>query len=146
MKVVLLQDVAKIGRRHEGVDVPTGYAQNMLIPKQMAAPATPDNLKKVSAHSQAAASQQASVEAAFTTACQSLKDTSVTVIAEANEQEHLFKAIHESDIVLAAADRGITFEGSSIKIAEPIKSLGNHVVTLVCQAKQCDFTVSVIKK
>ena len=39
MKVILLQDVAKIGRRSEVVEVPDGYAQNKLIPKGMAQPA-----------------------------------------------------------------------------------------------------------
>ena len=49
MKVILLQDVAKIGKRFETVDVPDGYALNMLIPKRMAEPATPENLKRVDA-------------------------------------------------------------------------------------------------
>jgi peptidylprolyl isomerase len=47
MKVILLQDVAKIGKRFEVANVPDGYALNQLIPKRMAEPATPANMKKI---------------------------------------------------------------------------------------------------
>ena len=47
MKVILLKDVAKIGRRHEVAEVPDGYALNMLIPKGLAKAGTPENIKKL---------------------------------------------------------------------------------------------------
>ena len=46
MKVILLRDVARLGRKGTVADVPTGYAMNQLIPSKSAAPATPENLKK----------------------------------------------------------------------------------------------------
>ncbi len=146
MKVVLLQDVAKIGRRHQVVDVPAGYAQNLLIPKRMAVPATPDNLKKIAVNTEAAVSAKASVQAAFTAAAATLMKSPVIVTADANDQSHLFKAIHEADIVLAAAEQGITFVGSRVIIVEPIKALGDHTVTLTAGTEQCQFVVRVIKK
>ena len=47
MKVILLRDVAKIGRRFEIVEVPDGYALNKLIPKKDAEAATPANVKRI---------------------------------------------------------------------------------------------------
>ena len=47
MKVILLKDVAKIGRRFEIKEVPDGYALNKLIPKNMAQFATPENIKRI---------------------------------------------------------------------------------------------------
>ena len=47
MKVILLRDVAKIGKRYEIVEVPDGFALNKLIPKKDAEAATPVNVKRV---------------------------------------------------------------------------------------------------
>ena len=47
MKVILLQDVAKIGKRSDLVEVPDGYAMNQLIPKRMAETATAQNKKRI---------------------------------------------------------------------------------------------------
>ncbi len=47
MKVILLRDVAKIGKRYEVANVPDGFALNKLIPQGDAQAATPDNVKRV---------------------------------------------------------------------------------------------------
>ena len=47
MKVILLQDVRKIGRKHEVKDVSDGYARNFLFPAKLAEPASPGALKKL---------------------------------------------------------------------------------------------------
>ena len=46
MKVILLRDVAKIGKRFEVKEVPTGHALNFLIPKKLAEPATTEALRR----------------------------------------------------------------------------------------------------
>ena len=47
MKVILLQDIARVGRKNEVKDVPDGHAQNFLIPRRLAEPANAGNLKKL---------------------------------------------------------------------------------------------------
>jgi large subunit ribosomal protein L9 len=47
MKVILMTDVAKLGRRGELKDVATGYARNFLLPKRLALPATSGNLQNL---------------------------------------------------------------------------------------------------
>jgi large subunit ribosomal protein L9 len=146
MKVILVRDVAKIGRRNQIVEVPDGYAQNQLIPKKWALPATPQNLKRVEAlHAGVAASKDAK-EGAFLAAVEKLKSSAVSISADANEQGHLFKAVHEKDIVEAAKVAGIQLDVTAIKIPAVIKSVGDHEVTLVHGSHVVPYTITIVKK
>ena len=68
MKVILLQDVAKIGRRFEIVEVPNGLAQNKLIPQKLATEATDGNVKRVMARNEKLQAQSAADEEGFANA------------------------------------------------------------------------------
>lgn len=146
MKVILLQDVAKIGRRFNVVSVPDGYATNQLIPKKLAVPATPENLKRTLHHNATVAASKEAGETRFAAAVVALADVPITVPAEANEQNHLFQAVHQTDIVAAAVAAGVDIDVQMVKIETPIKSLGKHNVTLIGNKKNHVFSVEVIKK
>jgi len=146
MKVILLQDVAKIGKRFSIVEIPDGYALNQLIPKKMAEPATPINLKKIKQkHALTAASKEAGRNR-FEAAKAQLTATPITVTMEANEQGHLFKAVREADIAEAAIANGISVDKTMFKISIPIKELGEHTVELLSDGSSATIPVVVIKK
>ena len=146
MKVILVRDVAKIGRRNQIVEVPDGYAQNKLIPQKWALPATPQNLKRVQAlHAGVAASKDAKEEH-FLASVEKLKQTTLTITADANEQGHLFKAVHEKDIAEAAKVSGVSLDVAAIKIPTLIKSVGAHGVELVHGAHVIPYTITITKK
>lgn len=146
MKVILLQDVAKIGRRFSVVEVPDGYAINQLIPKKMAEPATAVNLKKIEKRQADTTASKEANEARFDAAVAALTAEALLVAAEANEQEHLFQAVHEADVVTAAKEKGIDIDAAMLKIAAPIKSLGTHEIELVIGSKKKTITIEVVKK
>jgi large subunit ribosomal protein L9 len=131
MKVILLRDVAKIGRRNQIVEVPDGYAQNQLIPKKWAQPATPANLKKITNLQETTKAHNDAEQTRFEAAVKSIQMQSLQIVGQANEQGHLFKAIHESDIVTAALARGIALDKRYIEIPNQIKSVGTHAI--VCR-------------
>ena len=146
MKVILLRDVAKIGRRSEIIEISDGYALNQLIPKKWAEAATPANIKKI-LMAKASASQNdqqqgdqflAAVEAILTTPLQ-------IVAAQANEQGHLFKAVHEADIIAVAKERGILILPNQLELPTPIKSLGKHEIRLKRSGVVKDCIIEVIK-
>jgi large subunit ribosomal protein L9 len=146
MKVILVRDVAKIGRRNQIVEVPDGYAQNQLIPKKWALPATPQNLKRIEAlHAGVAASKDAKEEQ-FLASVKKLESNPVTITADANEQGHLFKAIHEKDIVEAAKGVGVQLEVATVKIPTLIKSVGEHTIHLVHGTHAVPYTITIAKK
>lgn len=147
MKVILLQDVAKIGRRFEVVSVPDGYAQNKLIPQRLAEPATPANLKRVAARNQKQAADTAETTAAFTAAATALKGKIVSITAEANDDGTLFQALKPA-AVTAAIQRSLSLAVPEawVHIAPPIKSVGEHTVLLSHGELQAECQVEVIKK
>ena len=146
MKVILLQDVAKIGKRSEVVEVPDGYALNQLIPKRMAEPATAANQKRIEKMQADSAAAAASSAEQFTAAAEKLAATTLQIAAEVNEQGHTFQAVHEADIVEAAAAAGIGITAEMVAIATPIKAVGEHTVSLVQGDQTKPFTIEVIKK
>ncbi len=146
MKVILLQDVAKIGKRSSVVSVPDGYAINQLIPKKMAEPATPANLKRNQQQAAIAAATKEADGARYAAAIQALTGKDIVVQAEANEQGHLFQAIHESAIASSATSVGIDIDTRMITVPSSIKSLGKHEVHLVEGQNRHAFMIDVIKK
>ncbi len=132
MKVILLKDIAKIGKRGEVKDVPEGYAINVLIKKEMAVMATQAELMK---WKQKADSQNYKKELATNTFVQLLDKIRHEKIVisgkKADQKGQLFAAIHENDIVDAIfAVTKLSVDPKQIVIADYIKTLGKHTVEI----------------
>lgn len=145
MKVILQQDVAKLGRRFEVVDVKTGYGLNSLIPQGKAKPATPENLKAVEAQKARSAADSEANAAAFADVVKMLEGKVIDVTVEANEDGKLYQALKAEEIVAAiTADLEVVVPVSQIVIKEPIKQTGEHTVELASGADSSTFTINVI--
>ncbi len=130
MKIILLQDVAKIGRRYEIVEVPDGYAMNQLIPKKMAEAATAANVKRVEKMSKDKEDSVVADSEAFAAAVATINATPVTITLEANEQGHLFKAVSAEDVMIAARGVGAVITEEMVSFDSPIKEVGQHEIAL----------------
>ena len=146
MKVILLQDVAKLGKRFDVVEAPHGYAMNKLIPQKMAEPATPENRKRVEARKAKLQNERTEADAAFSAALETLTGKTVSVKAEANEQGHLFKAVNEADIAAACKEEGAELQEGQILITSPIKEVGEHTVELRSGEERGELTINVEAK
>mgnify|MGYP001807309487 CR=1 FL=1 len=127
MKVVLLQDVKKLGKKGEIMEVAEGYARNFLMPQKLVAQATKDTLNQLQQQKSAAADRQKrQLEEAKLLAAQ-LGAIDVKVVAKAGEGGRLFGAITTKDIADAAkAQHGVELdrrkmELSLIHISEPTR-------------------------
>lgn len=146
MKVILLKDVAKIGRRFEVCEVPDGYAMNLLIPKGMAETASKENIKKVQARAAKLGDEAAAGSEALQAAITASKAEAIELLVEANEQDHLFEAVKAEAIVAAAAARELVVAADQITMAEPIKTVGEHVVKVAAADTAGEIKISVVKK
>ncbi|MCA9361107.1 50S ribosomal protein L9 [Candidatus Kaiserbacteria bacterium] len=136
MRVILLKDVAKIGRRFEITEVPDGYALNKLIPQKMAEPATPNNLKKVKSMQAKQDSLKATDDANFDKVVEALFDKTITISAKANSEGGLFQAIKPSDIADKLSDvAGVGVLADLVQISDPIKHVGEWSITLALGEK-----------
>ncbi len=145
MKVVLTQDVAKIGRRFEIVNVPDGYALNKLIPQKQALPATAINVKRVETMKKRHAEDAAGESKAVVDAIEKLKDKIVAVKVEANAEGKMFQALKVAVIIAAvAAETEVTLKPTWIDLPTPIKTTGEHTVFVSFGDTQGEFTINVI--
>lgn len=131
MKVILLKDVAKVGRIHEVKDVADGYALNSLIPRGLAKLATAAELKK---HQTARADHQqrtAQEEEHHTKVLHSLNGHSVEFSVKTDKAGHLYKKIdHKSAAGILAQKLDIPVHADWVQLDEVIKSVGEHSVRI----------------
>ncbi|MBM6839115.1 50S ribosomal protein L9 [Clostridium saudiense] len=130
MKVILLQDVKKLGKKGDVIEASDGYARNYLFPRKLAEEATANALHVVNAKKENERRKKlAELEAAQKLAAE-LKGKEVTVNAKAGENGRLFGAITNKDI---AEVINTTFKLSIDKkkvVMETIKIAGTYDVEI----------------
>jgi large subunit ribosomal protein L9 len=130
MKIILLDDVVKVGRRGEVRDVSDGYARNYLIPKKLALSATAGNLKNLD-HIKA---QQDAKAGRIKGDAEALRARIEALVYEekrqASEEGKLFGSVTSQDIVDFLAGQGVKVERRRVVLDEPIKALGETSVTV----------------
>lgn len=147
MKVILLQDVAKIGRRFDVVTVPDGYGLNKLIPQGMAKPATPENLKAIAAQTATNDAAKADADKAFAEMLEKLDGVALEVLVQANEEGRMFEALKTEAVATEVQEKtGTAVRPDQIHIKSPIKEVGEHTVIFISGDTQQEVTVSVMAK
>jgi len=131
MKVVLMQDVPKLGTKFQVVEVSDGYARNYLIPRGLAQPATPALLKEVEKRRQwERQKEQREVERAQALA-QKLSNLIVEISVPAGEGGRLYHSVSAQEIVQRLKEQhGIELDRDQILLDEPLRSLGVHSVSV----------------
>lgn len=144
MKVILLQDVAKIGHRYDIVEVPHGHALNKLIPQGLAQEATKQNVQSVKARAERAAAERAATGEAFAAALEKANDVNISITTDANEKGHLFEALKSEKIAESLQAEGLAFTASQIHVAAPIKEIGTHTIMLKEGEHEGEIKIEVV--
>lgn len=105
MKVILLSDVYKQGVAGEVVEVADGYARNYLIPKKLAAKATPSELAKVEELRQTAAARKAELEGRLNELARQIDGVELVFGRRAANTGKLFGSVTTSDIADALREK-----------------------------------------
>ena len=146
MKVILLDDVAKVGRRGEVRDVSDGYARNFLIPKKLALSASAGNMKNLE-HIKVQANAKADrVKSDAEALRQRIESISLEERRQASEEGKLFGSVTSQDIVDFLDKHGVKVERRRVHLDEPIKTLGETSVPIrLHQDVTAQFKVSVAR-
>jgi len=143
MKIILLQDVAKVGRKHEVKDVNDGFARNFLLGQGRALPATPANLAKIEQITKTKIEQNTRTANSVQQLYEILKDNPLVIKVKANEVGHLFASLHEKEIEAEIKKQfGLDVPLNLIKLDQPIKQTGESKIAL----KLGDLTKEVLIK
>ncbi len=130
MKIILLDDVPKVGRRGEVREVSDGYARNYLIPRKLALSATAGNLQNL----QHIKRQQEAKASRVKADAEALRARIESLVCEerrqASEEGKLFGSVTAQDIVEFLAASGVSVERRRVQLEEPIKALGETTVPI----------------
>jgi large subunit ribosomal protein L9 len=131
MKIVLRQDVPKVGEAGSVQTVSNGYARNYLIPQGMAVVATDGELK-VAAHNLAVKERKiVRQEELLRSLSDKINGQRLTFTARAGEQGRLYGSITASDVATAlAAQISEEIDRRRVVLDEPLRSIGEHTVTV----------------
>jgi large subunit ribosomal protein L9 len=123
------QDVEKIGRRGDIVDVSRGYVRNFLVPRGLAEMATPTRLEEVHREMAEAEERDRRMAERAGEVAETLNKSVITIEARTGEDERLFGSVTAANIADAIdRARGVRVDRRRIKLEEPIRSLGTHQV------------------
>ena len=125
VSLILLDDVENLGLAGDEVKVAPGYARNYLIPKKLAAKATPGILRLIeSRKAQIAARRAAELENAKALAAK-LAEVEISIAMQATEDDQLFGSVTPRMVADELAAQGIEIAHTRIAIDPPIKTLGS---------------------
>jgi large subunit ribosomal protein L9 len=130
IEVILREDIKTLGKAGEMVRVKPGYARNYLLPHGLAYEATEGNKKRIAAETRARGVRNAAEKTEAEKAAARLSAVSLTIPGKAGEEGKLFGSVTAQDVADALASQGHTVDRRRIELEHPIKSLGDHVVTV----------------
>lgn len=128
MKVILMDDIAKLGALGAQVEVSDGYARNYLLPKKLALPAVPQNLKLAEAEGKNKVLRASKLKSEAEELAQRLEKISCTITKQAGENDRLFGSVTAMDIAESLTAENVILDKKYIQLETPLKALGIYTV------------------
>jgi len=130
-QAILLEDIEDLGQRGDPIDVSPGYLRNYLVPRKLAAPATPGALEE--AQRRRVAAEKAVHERAEheRRAASLLSKTVLTIHQRAGDDGKLFGSVGAKEIADAIRDaRDLRIDRRKVRLEQPIREIGTHMVEI----------------
>ena len=135
MKVLLCEDVEKLGYYGDVVNVRVGYARNFLLPQRLAIVPTESKIKAMAEEKARRNEHRKVVIENFKKAAEAVNGAEVVLAARANEQGHLFGSISEKEIAANLRQQGFEVADKFVQLDEHIKEVGEHTIKLKFSAE-----------
>lgn len=128
MRVILREDVEKLGKVGEVVSVADGYARNFLIPRNLATTATKGGLQAIEHITREKALRDQKKRRELERLKTTIEKLSLMTEKEVGEEEKLFGSVTSAEIALLLKEQGVEVDRRKIELEEPIKALGIYEV------------------
>jgi large subunit ribosomal protein L9 len=146
LKVILLSDIKDQGKMGDVINVKEGYARNYLIPRKMVKEATPGNMKTLDGILKKRVAAEAKVLAEANELAEKISALSITITAQAGEEDKLFGSVSSEMISEALSAEGLSIDKRDIDTGEQIKKLGDYNISVKVHPNvKATLKVSVIK-
>ena len=130
MKIILREDVNRLGHRGDIVTVKDGYARNYLIPQKLAFLATPSNLKMFEEEKKQLGVRENKAHRMADHMAKKLKSVSITATVAVGEEDRIFGSVTAQTISNLLKEKGYDVDKKKILLEEPIKALGVYTIPL----------------
>jgi large subunit ribosomal protein L9 len=130
MKVILKEDIKKLGKIGQIVDVADGYARNYLVPKGLAIEASTKNIRSLEHEKKIIQERAKKHKDSAQDLASRISAMILTIRAKAGEEEKLFGSVTTMDIAEALLNEGVEIDKKKISLEEPIKRLGSYAVQI----------------
>ena len=144
MKIILNQDVSKVGKKYEVKNVADEHALNFLIPRGLAVAATVGALKKLEIARTMVAVEKKVQEDLLLKNLKSLDGAKIEIAEKANDKGHLFAGLHKEQIIPEIKKQtGFDVLPEFLILEKPIKEIGEQTIEIKVQDKTVKFVVVV---
>ena|SRR5579871_5780799 len=130
MEVILRETIDKLGRAGQTVKVAEGYARNYLLPRKLAYPATPGNLKVIEFERQSLLRKEAKQQEDADKLKAMLEAVDLMIRRKVGEQNALYGSVTNSDVAEALEQKGFQIEKRKIHMEDHIKTLGEYSIPI----------------
>ena len=128
MRVLLKQDVSKIGKKGELLEVKEGYARNFLIPNGLAVEASGGALKQIEEEKKSQDRKKAKEKEEARALADRIQGVSIVLKHKAGEEGRLFGSITSAEIAEALKQKGFDIDKKKIVLDDPIRLVGEYSV------------------
>jgi large subunit ribosomal protein L9 len=147
MKVILKEDVEKLGKCGEVVVVKDGFGRNYLIPRNLAIPATKGNLRAIDQVTKQKELRENKKRRADEKLKIQIEKTSCTAEVQVGEEDKIFGSVTPQDISELLKEKGFDIDKRVIEIEEAIKALGVYTIPIkVSKDVVANLKLWVVKK
>jgi large subunit ribosomal protein L9 len=130
MKVILREDVERLGQRGDIITVKDGYARNYLIPRKLALVATPGNLKTFKEERKQRDVREHKTQRLADQMAKKLKSVSITATVSVGDEDRVFGSVTAQTISSLLKEKGFDIDKKKVELEEPIKALGVYTVPI----------------
>jgi len=130
VKIVLREDVDKLGERGQVVNVAPGYARNFLFPKALAFEATPGNMRQIELRKKVWVVREAKETEDATKLAARIGEIKIVIAKKVGENEALYGSVTSQEIADLLKAKGVEVDRRKIQMHDPIRSLGTFEVPI----------------
>ncbi len=146
MRVIFLQDVPRVGKRHDIKEINDGYAMNFLFPRKLVELATPKAVLELERRKKNIEIEREVQEDLLMKNLEEIKNKVLTIKAKTDEKGHLFSGIHKKEIVAEMKrQHHADISEEFIVLEKPVKESGEFDIPLSIKNKKSSFKLVVEK-
>ncbi len=146
MKVILIQNVARLGNKGDVVDVSEGYARNYLIKNNLAKEASKSAIQGNEMSKKKKAERQEEIMRKKFAFVKATSTDPLQINLRANDKGHLFEKLDKKKLVKIISEKAAAdFSEKEVLLDEPIKELGRYSLAVLLSGKKLDLKIELLQ-